>query len=77
MLKRFNDRVITEGFPEGWFIQDRLDSNEALLCAPHFQMGSQCICTRPRAMKTDDWTPTARLIAAALADPARQTKLRG
>lgn len=65
----FNDRIIKDGMPEGWFIQDRLDSNEALLCAPSLNFGSQSICRRPRAISTDDWLPTARRIAVALSQP--------
>lgn len=62
---RFNDRIITEGFPEGWFVQDRIGENHALLCrkADFSISGSICICTRPRAMKTDDWLLTAQIIA--------------
>jgi hypothetical protein len=62
---QFNDRIITEGFPKGWFIQDRIDQNEALLCRESdFAIGGwTCICTRPRAMSTDDWLRTAQIIA--------------
>lgn len=62
---RFNDRIIREGFPEGWYIQDRICENHALLCRESdFAIGgSVCICTRPRATKTDDWILTAQIIA--------------
>lgn len=62
---RFNDRIISEGFPEGWYIQDRICQNEALLCRKSdFAFGgSVCICTRPRAMPTDEWVRTAQIIA--------------
>jgi hypothetical protein len=66
-----SDRVIREGFPEGWFVQDRIKSGEALLCRPHFTFGSTCVCLRPGAITTDEWIPTARRIAAALAEAAR------
>lgn len=65
------DRVIREGFPEGWFVQDRLKSGEALLCAPHITFGSTCICIRPGAITTDEWLPTARRIAKAMAAASR------
>lgn len=63
--RRFNDRIITDGFPDGWFIQDRICQNEALLCRKSdFAFGSfRCICTRPRAMDTDEWLLTAQIIA--------------
>ncbi|MCD9149084.1 hypothetical protein [Pseudophaeobacter flagellatus] len=62
---RFNDRIITDGLPDGWFIQDRICQNEALLCRrSDFAFGgSLCICTRPRALPTDEWLTTARTIA--------------
>ncbi|MFV1626817.1 hypothetical protein VWY34_14370 [Phaeobacter sp. JH20_02] len=62
---RFNDRIIKDGFPDGWHVQDRLDSNEALLIRKSdFAFGgSLCICTRPRAMPTDEWLTTAKIIA--------------
>lgn len=62
---RFDDRIIDEGFPQGWFIQDRICQNEALLCrrSDFSIFGSVCICTRPRAMHTDDWVATAQIIA--------------
>jgi len=62
----YNDRIISDGFPAGWYIQDRLDTNEALLCRKSdFAFGgSVCICLRPRAMDTDEWMGQARMIAA-------------
>lgn len=63
---RFNDRIIKDGFPDGWFIQDRICQNQALLCRKSiFSVlgGSLCICARPRAMSTDDWILTAQIIA--------------
>lgn len=63
--KTFNDRILREGFPEGWFVQDRLDDNVALLVrpAPGSFFGTYCLCLRPKAISTDDWLPTARMIA--------------
>ncbi|WP_027237830.1 hypothetical protein [Leisingera caerulea] len=62
---RFNDRIITDGLPEGWFIEDRICQNHALLCRKSdFAIGGMiCICTRPRAMRTEDWLLTAQIIA--------------
>jgi hypothetical protein len=53
---RFNERIIRDGFPEGWYIQDRICQNQALLCreSDFSTGGSLCICLRPRAMRTDD-----------------------
>ena len=67
-LKRpkYNDRIIKDGFPDGWYIQDRICQDQALLCRwSVFSSigGSICICTRPRAMSTDDWILTAQIIA--------------
>lgn len=64
-MARFNDRIIKDGFPEGWHVQDRLNSNEALLVRKSdFAFGGTlCICTRPRAMTTDEWLTTAQMIA--------------
>lgn len=62
---RFNDRIITEGFPDAWHIQDRICQDQALLLrkSDFSIFGSVCICTRPRAMSTDDWVLTAQIIA--------------
>jgi len=63
-----SDRVITDGFPEGWHVQDRA-SGEALLCAPHYAFGGKCVCIRPKILSTDEWLETARSIANGLASP--------
>jgi hypothetical protein len=64
---KFNDRYITDGFPEGWHVQDRLDDNTALLCRTgNAQFGlalNVCVCVRPRAISTDEWIPTAMRLA--------------
>lgn len=61
-----SDVIITEGFPEGWFIQDRVAENEALLCrkSDFAYGGCVCICVRPRATQTKDWIRIAHVIAA-------------
>lgn len=61
-----SDRIIKEGFPEGWYIQDRPGENIALLCRARESVmgGPVCICLRPGAISTDRWLPTARLIAS-------------
>lgn len=66
--REFNDRILTEGFPDGWYVQDRLDDDVALLIQPlpGTFFGSGCLCLRPKAASTDEWLPTARLIAAAI-----------
>jgi hypothetical protein len=64
---KFNDRIIDDGFPENFFIQDRLDTNEALLCVrtkSYIGIGGPiCLCLRPKAITTDEWIPTARILA--------------
>lgn len=67
-MKKLNDRIIEDGFPDGWFVQDRLDENTALLIhkTPGMWPGSACICLRPKAMRTEEWLPTARTIAFAM-----------
>lgn len=74
-----NDRIIKDGFPDGWYVQDRLDENTALLCRSRDLLGPSCICLRPRATATDDWLATARLIAkgfdAATRPPADLAEL--
>lgn len=64
-MTRHNDRIITEGFPEGWCVEDRLDENQALLIRKSdFAIGgNMCICQRPAATPTDKWLPIARIIA--------------
>lgn len=61
----FNDRIIKEGLPKGWYIQDRMTENVALLVkeTPGLWPGSTCICLRPKAMDTDKWVPIASLLA--------------
>jgi len=65
MKREFNDRIIRDGFPERWFVQDRLDEKVALLCTetPGMWPGSACICLKPAAITTDEWLPIARQIA--------------
>lgn len=66
MVKReFNDRIITDGLPDGWGIQDRLDEGCALLIrkTPGIWPGSTCICLKPAAITTDEWLSVARRIA--------------
>ena len=64
------DIIHTEGFPDGWLVQER-DQYEALLCfQPEFTvsswLGPTCYCRKPRLEKIEDWLPAARTIAAAL-----------
>lgn len=62
--RQFNDRLITDGFPARWYVQDRLDEGTALLCREtDMWPGNVCICVRPNAISTDDWLKTARRIA--------------
>ena len=62
-----NDRIILDGFPVGWFVQDRLDEDTALLCVQGTTwIGNNCVCVRPRAITTDLWLPQARRIAHAV-----------
>lgn len=66
-MKVLDDVLITEGFPKGWFIQDRRGEGVAILCGPTMQWpGSVAVCLRPKAMETSEWLSTARAIAAAL-----------
>ncbi len=67
MIDTSKDRLIKEGFPEGWYIQDRVGEGTALLCHKTWQGFSKCICLRPGAIKTDDWVPTAQAIAKGYA----------
>jgi len=59
------DRLIKDGFPANWYVVDRPDANEALLCRKSEMAigGSVCICTRPRATATEQWLPVARILA--------------
>ena len=61
-----SDSIIDEGFPDGWYVQDRPKENTALLIAPALYTGAQTVCLRPRLVNTKDWLPIARQIAAAL-----------
>ena len=60
---RFNDRIIKDGFPDRFYVQDRICQNAAILCCEGGMFGSNALCVRPRAMTTDDWLPDARRIA--------------
>ena len=65
------DQILREGFPAGWFIEDRPAENTALLCGPGGGLsGTRCICQRPKAMKTQDWIPIAQALARAACDSA-------
>lgn len=59
------DRIIRDGLPSGWMIQDRLRDNVALLCREAGFGFSRwvCICLRPRLMSTEAWLPIAARIA--------------
>jgi len=59
------DRIISDGFPDGWFIEDRPGAGEALLCRRSELAfgGVVCVCTRPRATPTEQWVLTAQIIA--------------
>lgn len=56
------DRVLTDGFPDGWFLEDRPGAGEALLCRRSELAfgGVVCVCLRPRATPTEQWVLTAR-----------------
>lgn len=55
------DGIIADGFPEGWFVQDRPDENTALLVMPTLGWpGSACLCLRPKLVPTDEWVHLAR-----------------
>ncbi len=59
------DRIISDGFPEGWFLEDRPGQGEALLCRRSELAfgGVVCVCIRPRATPTAQWILTAQIIA--------------
>ncbi|PYB71305.1 hypothetical protein [Rhizobium wuzhouense] len=63
--REFSDRIIRDGLPDGWFIQDRLDEKVALLVkeTPGMWPGSSCVCLKPNAITTDEWLATAKQIA--------------
>lgn len=60
-----NDIIHTEGFPKGWFVQDRVGDNVALLCKEiSFPIpGGYCLCLRPKSISTKEWLRTAAKIA--------------
>lgn len=62
--------AITDGFPPRWFVQDRPEDNDALLCRETLGMwpGSACICLKPRAMPTSEWLHVAKAIAHAVVE---------
>lgn len=75
-----SDRIISEGFPEGWFVQDRPDERTAVLVAPpglrDYAAGGKAVCLKPRLLSTDEWLPVARSIAAKLtAQPPRPQRV--
>ena len=59
------DRIISDGFPDGWFIEDRPGAGEALLCRRSELAfgGVVCIYARPRAAPAEQWVLTTRIIA--------------
>ncbi|NTF17172.1 hypothetical protein G6L37_01850 [Agrobacterium rubi] len=74
------DRVISEGFPQGWFVQDRQSERTAVLVAPpglrDYAAGGKAVCLKPRLLSTDEWLPVARGIAAKLtAEPPRPQRV--
>ena len=70
-----SDVVHREGFPDGWFVQER-SAEEALLCASHWQGFSTCICLKPRLMDIEAWLVHARVIAKGMvAHDAVQTAM--
>lgn len=60
------DRILSDGFPDGWHVQDRPSEHTALLCAPSEMFGAQCVCLKPGAISTDNWLATAREIAHSM-----------
>jgi hypothetical protein len=71
-----SDAVITDGFPEGWGVQDRSGDVPAILfCTTG--MGSSSICNRPSLMSTEAWLPTARKIANSLAAASGAVPVKG
>ncbi|SOC26330.1 hypothetical protein [Thalassospira xiamenensis] len=67
-MREFNDVIITEDFPDGWQVEDRLDSGKTLLVKVTSKAFPQktCYCLRPRTTSTEDWLPTARMIARGM-----------
>lgn len=73
-MSEINDRIISDGFPAEWFIQDRIGSNEALLIRETgVYPGSRCVCVKPRAITTHEWLTTAKSIAVAMDSHASLT----
>lgn len=62
------DRIYSEGFPEGWFVEDRPGENTSLLCAPNSRFGAITICLRPSGVWLETWLVTARLMAHTLSE---------
>ena len=64
------DRFISEGFPEGWFVQDCPREATAVLVAPpglrDCTTDGRAVCLKPRLLSTDEWLPVARGIAEKL-----------
>jgi hypothetical protein len=59
------DRIISKGFPVGWFLEDRPGAGGTLLCRRSELAfgGVVCVCTKPRATPTAQWVLTAQIIA--------------
>lgn len=58
------DRIISDGFPDGRFLEDRPGAGEAPLCR-RYQLafgGAVCGRTRPRTTPTEQWVLTAQII---------------
>jgi hypothetical protein len=74
--KMVGDIVITDGFPEGWGVQERPDGAPAILfCTTG--MGRSSICNRPSLMSTEAWLPTARKIANSFAAASDAVPVKG
>lgn len=62
-----SDRIIRAGFPDGWWVQDRMGLAGALLLRRADTLfGTVCVCMRPPEVTTEAWLPTARLIAKGI-----------
>ncbi len=66
------NRVITDGFPKGWFVEDRTGENTAVLVAPNHsdsgELAGNAICMRPPLVSTEEWLAVAHRIAREM-DP--------
>lgn len=66
------NRVITDGFPKGWFVEDRPGDNTAVLVAPNHsdsgEIAGNAICMRPPLVSTEEWLAVAWRIAREM-DP--------